>query len=167
MVGSTHYSLIRGLLSPELPKDKSFKDLDILKKQYDLESIIIVERFHFYEWNQKPGKSIANYLVSLRQLASWCDFVLSDVLWDQLVCGMSNENIQKVLFTKAKLTLEEAAEISQGMEAAALQSKELRGSLRSTSQMLAIQTPSKPCGWCRCGNHSERWGILRQCADLR
>ena len=49
VVGSTHYSLIRGLLSPELPKDKSFKDLGILKKQYDLESIIIVEQFHFYE----------------------------------------------------------------------------------------------------------------------
>ena len=32
MVGSTHYSLTHELVSPELPKDKSFKDLlDILK----------------------------------------------------------------------------------------------------------------------------------------
>ena len=33
VVGSTHYTLIRGLVSPELPKDKSFDELvDILKK---------------------------------------------------------------------------------------------------------------------------------------
>ena len=159
VVGSTHYSLIRGLVSPELAKDKSFEDLvDILKKHYDPEPIIIAERFHFYERSQKPGESIANYLASLRRLASRCDFgaFLSDALRDRLVCGMSNENIQKVLLTKAKLTLEKAVEISQGMEAAALQSKELRGSHRATSQVLSIQTPRKPCGRCGRGNHSEQ-----------
>ena len=49
VVGSTHYSLIRGLVSPSLPKDKSFEELvEILKKHYDPEPIIITERFHCY-----------------------------------------------------------------------------------------------------------------------
>ena len=50
VVGSTHYTLIRGLGSPKLPKDKSFDDLvGILKKHYDPEPLIIAKRFHFYE----------------------------------------------------------------------------------------------------------------------
>ena len=69
VVGSTHYSLICGLVSPELPKDKCFEDLmDILKKHYDPEPIIIAEQFHFCERNQKPGESIANYLQVTSQL---------------------------------------------------------------------------------------------------
>ena len=62
VVGSTHYNLILGLVSPELPKDKSFDDLvGILKKHYDPEPIIIAERVHSYERRQKPTESIANY----------------------------------------------------------------------------------------------------------
>ena len=41
---------------------------------------------------------------------------------------MQSDNIQKVLLTKANLTLDKAVEISQGMEAAAKQAKELKGS---------------------------------------
>ena len=67
VVGSTPYTLIRGLVSPELPKDKSFNELvSILKKHYDPEPIIIAERFHFYERQQKPNKSIVDYLATLR-----------------------------------------------------------------------------------------------------
>ena len=40
VVGSTHYSLLRGLVSPDLPKDKSFDGLvALLKKHYDPEAI--------------------------------------------------------------------------------------------------------------------------------
>ena len=41
-----------------------------LKKHYDPEPIIIAERFHFYQRNQKSGESIADYLACLRRLAS-------------------------------------------------------------------------------------------------
>ena len=46
VVGSAHYSLIRGLVAPELPKNKMYDELvDLLKKHYDPEPIIIAERF--------------------------------------------------------------------------------------------------------------------------
>ena len=130
VIGSRHYSLIRGLILPDLPKDKTYDQLvKLLTKHYDPEPIVIAERFHFYKRNQRSNKSIANYLTSLRRLASRRKFgtFLSKALRDWLVCGMQRENVQKVLLTKANLTLEKALEITQGMEAAAKQSKELKG----------------------------------------
>jgi hypothetical protein len=45
IIGPDHYTLLRGLVSPQLLKKKSFDELvDILKKQYDPEPIIIAER---------------------------------------------------------------------------------------------------------------------------
>ena len=134
MVGSKPYSLLRGLVSPELPKDKTYDELvDLLKKHFDPEPIVIAERFHFYQRNQKPGESIADYLAALRRLASRCKFgaFLTEALRDKLICGMHSENIVKVLLTKANLTLDKAMEISQAMEAAATQSKELTSSMFS------------------------------------
>ena len=118
VVGATHYTLIRGLVSPELLKDKTFDELiDLLKKHYDPQPIVIAERFHFYQRSQKPDETITNYLASLRKLASRCEFgaFLTEALRDRLVCGMQHENIQKVLLTKAKLDLDKALEISLGM----------------------------------------------------
>ena len=164
VIGSKQYSLLRGLVSPELPKDKSYDDLvGLLKKHFDPEPIVIAERFHFYQRNQKPGESIADYLAVLRRLASRCQFgnFLSEALRDKLVCGMHSESILKVLLTKANLTLEKAMEISQAMEAAAVQSKELttsRGSQRTSPAVLSAAAPvtaKSPCGRCGRGNHDQ------------
>ena len=63
VVGSDHYSLLRGLVSPQLPKDKSFDELVTqLKKHYDPKPIIIAERFHFYRRNQGSNESVGDYL---------------------------------------------------------------------------------------------------------
>ena len=159
VVGSTHYSLLRGLVSPDLPKDKSFDGLvALLKKHYDPEPIIIAERFHFYRRSQNAGESIAEYLATLRRLASRCKFggFLGEALRDRLVCGMQSESTQKVLLTKADLTLEKALEISQGMEAAAAKSKELKGSHRSTTNpVLSVDAPARTCTRCGRGNHEK------------
>ena len=166
VVGSKNYSLLRGLVSPALPKDKTYDELvELLKKHFDPEPIVIAERFHFYQRNQKAGESIAEYLATLRRLASRCQFgaFLSEALRDKLVCGMYSENIVKVLLTKATLTLEKAMEISQAMEAAAAQSKELtgtRGSQKTTPPVMNISSPKDPaakppCGRCGRGNHDK------------
>ena len=66
VVGSKLYSLLRGLVSPALPKDKTYDELvDLLKKHFDPEPIVIAECFHFYLRNQEPGESIADYLAAL------------------------------------------------------------------------------------------------------
>ena len=49
-IGSKRYSLIRGLVSQALPKDKSYEDLvTLLKKHYNPEPFVIAKCFYFYE----------------------------------------------------------------------------------------------------------------------
>ena len=163
VVGSAHYTLLRGLVAPKMPKDLSFDQLkETLKKHFDPEPILIAERFHFYQRNQDAGESIGAYLASLRRLASTCKFgdFLEDALRDRLVCGMLNESIQKVLLTKEDLTLSKAVSVSQGMEAAALKSKELHANKsgpRSAGSVMAVGAAapahSRTCGRCGRGNH--------------
>ena len=63
VIGSTHYTLLHGLVTPDLPKDKSYNQLvALLTKHYDPEPIVIAERFHFYQRYQKSGESIADYM---------------------------------------------------------------------------------------------------------
>ena len=128
VLGLRHYSLIRGLVSPHKPETKTLAELtDILTKHYDPEPIVIAERFRFYQRTQKSGESVADFLASLRNLASRCKFgeFLSEALRDRLVCGLSSEAIQKSLLAKEKLTLATALETALGMEAAAKRAKEL------------------------------------------
>ncbi len=67
MIGAKHYSLIQGLVSPALPKDKTLEELQtLLRKHYNPEPLVIAQQFHFYQRTQKPGESIADYLASLR-----------------------------------------------------------------------------------------------------
>ena len=85
---------------------------------------------------------------------------------------MQSENTQKVLLTKANLTLDKALEISQGMEAATLKSKELKGSHRSSSVMAVDAHASvKPCGRYGRGNHDKaackfRNAICHKCGKV-
>jgi len=154
VLGLRHYSLIRGLVSPTKPEDKTLAELtDILKKHYDPEPIVIAERFRFYQRTQKSGESVADFLASLRKLASRCKFgdFLSEALRDRLVCGFSSEAIQKSLLAKENLTLDTAMETVLGMEAAAKRTKELKGNQRPTPVFRVEKTspPTKTCG--RCG----------------
>ena len=48
VLGMKHYSLIRDLVSPGKPEDKSLDELTaLLTKHYDPEPIVIAEQFHF------------------------------------------------------------------------------------------------------------------------
>ena len=51
---------------------------------------------------------------------------MDTALRDRLVCGLGNESAQKRLLAETALTLKKAIEIAQAMEAADIQSKELR-----------------------------------------
>ena len=67
----------------------------------------IVERFKFNQRNQKQGESISEYIAELRKLSQFCEFNgLEDMLRVKIVCGMSNESLQKhPLSDKTNLTI--------------------------------------------------------------
>ena len=100
-MGAKAYELLRNLVAPDAPKDKRFNDL-VKTMHAHLKPkplIIIVERFKFYKRVQHEDEKVAEYIVSLKQLSTQCDFgtFLNDALRDQLVCGLRQEAIQRKL----------------------------------------------------------------------
>ena len=164
VIGSHLYKLLRNLVSPAKPADKSYEELtQVLKQHLVPKPIIIAERLKFRKRIQKPGENIATYLAFLKQLAETCDFkaFLDEALRDQLVCGLRSEAIQKRLLTEAELDLKKALEISQAMEAATKQTMELQGGtpvdsanyVRSGTHKATARQTKKPCYRCG-GKHS-------------
>ena len=120
VIGSETYSLLRSLISPAKPADKTFTQLvDVLKSHLNPTPIVMAERFKFYNRVQFPAESLHVYLADLRKMTIYCDFgeFLNDALRDKFVCGMSNSGIRKRLFTEKDLTLEKAVKLAISMEA--------------------------------------------------
>ena len=87
-------------VSPDRPKDKSFVELkELLVAHYSPKPILIAERFKFHHRNQLESKTVAQFVVELKQLALKCEFgtFLEEALRDRLVCGLKSVQIQKEL----------------------------------------------------------------------
>lgn len=163
-VGGKTYALLRSLVTPTAPKDKSFKDIsDALKEHFESKPIKVAERYYFRRRVQAPGESIAEFVAELHRLSTHCEFdgYLEDELCDQLVCGLRNKNIWKKLFLEANLTFQKALELAQSYKAAenAQQLKEsanasvsvqmITSGSRSGSQQQTAKRDSHTCH--RCG----------------
>ena len=100
----------------------SFKELiDILKKHYCPKTIVIYERFKFYNCCQKEHESVQEFIAQIKSYGSTCSFgdKLSEILYrDRLVIGLRNSKTQKALVTKEDLTFEEAVSIAVANKAA-------------------------------------------------
>ena len=59
MIGSRTYALLRSLLHPEVPGDKTYEQLvTAIQEHFELKRLVIVERFHFNRHNQDNGESV-------------------------------------------------------------------------------------------------------------
>lgn len=159
VMGAKTYNLLRSLIAPDKPGEKSFTEItDVLKKHLNPKPLLIAERFRFHKRNQLQSESITEYIAELRKLTEHCEFGagLSDALRDQLVCGMHNEGIQKRLLTEDKLTLARALEIAISMETATKDASELQGKHNEASSVHKFHTnqhnEKAPCF--RCGKKS-------------
>ena len=96
--GSKTYSLLRNLLVPTAPREKSFADIvATLKEHFEPKPLIIAERFTFHQRQQNQGEKVAEYVSELRRLALRCEFgpYLEEALRDRFVCGLKSEGVQK------------------------------------------------------------------------
>jgi len=91
-------------------------------------SILLHQRL----WNantrvRKSSESIATYVSELRTIAKNCNFgdTLETMLRDRLMCGVNDAIIQRRLLAEKALTFKKAMELSQSMESAAKNVKEL------------------------------------------
>ena len=129
-VGTATYTLLKNLVRPEKPQDKSLDELfKLLKSHFQPRIVVIAERFRFYHSLQREGETIANYMTELRRLSKHCDFgdYLDTVLRDQLVCGLYHEDVQRKILAKSELPLTKAVHIAQAAETARDETHALRG----------------------------------------
>ena len=106
-MGAKTYKLVRSLVAPEDPKDKSYEDLaKLLQDHFMSKPSAIVQRFRFNARSQQPGETIAMFLAELRHLSEHCEFgiTLDEMLRDRLVCVVRDIRIQRRLLVEPKLT---------------------------------------------------------------
>ena len=102
MVGANAYILVKDILTPEKPKDKTYAELrEALLSYCSPKPLIIAQRYKFYKRGQKEGEYVADYVITLKRLSATCDFgeFLKQALRDRLVCYLRDENIQRRLLT--------------------------------------------------------------------
>ena len=94
ILGASTYILLRDLVAPTKPSEKSFAQLkELLKKHYEPTRIVIAERFCFHRRSQQSGESIAQCMAELRKLATLCEFAgyLEEALRNRFVCGIATK----------------------------------------------------------------------------
>lgn len=98
--GASAYGLLRNLVHPEKPKDKSFQQIvDVMKGYYESKPLVIAKPFRFRKWVQKSNESASQFTAELQQLAAKCDFGdrLNEALRDGFASGINNEACQRKL----------------------------------------------------------------------
>ena len=155
--GAAAYQLIRNLVAPAKPTDKSFADIvKLVQDHYTPPPSVTVQRFKFHSRSQKEGESIAEFVAELRRLSEHCQFeaTLDDMLRDRLVCGVRDVRIQRRLLAEADLSFKKSFELSQAAEVAEQSAKDLQkpqqctlyraSHLHATAITVEARTPPTP-----------------------
>ncbi len=129
VVGPAPYKLLRSLLAPTRPDEKTFEQLAAtLASHYSPAPSEVVQRFKFNTRTRSTGESVAAFVAELRRLAEFCNYgdKLNEMLRDRIVCGVNNEAIQRKLLAERDLTYDRAFAIAQGSELADRNMREIR-----------------------------------------
>lgn len=85
VVGAETYQLIRSLVAPAKPKEKSFGNLvKLVQEHHQPIPSAIVQRYKFNSRAQKTGEFIATFVAELQRIAEHCKFggTLDEMLQD-------------------------------------------------------------------------------------
>ena len=154
--GSRTFDLLRNLLQPAKPGEKSFDELvEVLKGHYAPRPSVITQRYKFNTRIRQQGESVSTYVAELKAIAEFCDFPnLEQMLRDQLVCGIADLRIQKRLLQDAALTYKTAL----SMEMANKDATQLQRPGPPSTTVNAVQHRGRTTRYLcyRCGgNHSQ------------
>lgn len=158
--GSKTYGLIRNIVSPDKPSDKTYDELITeIRSHLKPKPLIIAERFKFHQRKQREGETVSQFMAELRKLSEHCNFeaFLNDALRDRFVCGLTSTATQRKLLSEADLTLKKAMDIAVSMELADCESRKLKESY-TLDEGKNAERAHKVFSQCfRCGknNHSE------------
>ena len=146
--GSKTYGLIRNLLQPKKLGDGELKEiLETLENHFSPKPSVIVERFKFHSRSRLEGENVSEFVVGLRRLSEHCQFgtTLEDMLRDRLVCGISDDRIQRRLLAERELAFEKAVEIATATEMASRNVMDLGGRTPSSDNNVnKVEEEAKP-----------------------
>lgn len=120
VIGPKVLKVLSDIVSPSEIDSKTYDELvEVLKKHYSPKKLIVAERYTFSCRVQKPGESIADFVVAIKHLAASCEFgsFLKDALRDKLVAGLANDNIREKLLCEEK-SFEESFSLALRLEQA-------------------------------------------------
>ena len=129
--GAGTYSLLRNLVAPAKPSDKSYDELvRVMNEHQNPKPSVIVERYKFNKRDRQPGESIPFYVTELKRLSEHCDFgvTLEDMIRDRLVCGVRSPKFQQRLLAETELSFDRALKIASAMERAEKNACDIEGS---------------------------------------
>ena len=163
-IGAKTYGLLRTLVAPRAPKEKTLDEIrKLLKSHFEPTPSVIAERYRFHRRDQTPGETIAAYVAELRKLTTHCKFedttdFLEESLRDRFVCGLRGESIRKRLFQEEKLTFTKAMELAQTLETASkdAQMKATEQVPSGNSTVHKVMSPSQKEACYRCGLTSHK-----------
>ena len=68
--GANIYQLVRSLVSPEKPADKTFEEIvKLVRDHLTLPSLCIVRRFYYHSRFQKKTETVGQFVAELRRLS--------------------------------------------------------------------------------------------------
>ena len=108
--------------------------MEKLENHFSPKPSVIVERFKFHSRSRLEGENVAEFVAGLRRLSEHCKFgtTLEDMLRDRLVCGISDDSIQRRLLGERELTFKKAVEIATATEMASRNVMDLGGKTPSS-----------------------------------
>ena len=123
--GPTTYQLIRSLVAPGKPSDRTFGEIvQLVQKHLTPAPSVIMQRFMFNGRVQEVDETIADFVAALRKLAQLCEF--GDTL-EQMLRDRRDNRVQRRLLAEPMLTFEKALEIAQASELAGKNALVLQG----------------------------------------
>ena len=94
--GQKVYGLIKNLLSPWRPTDKSYEELcELIKLHFNPKAGLIISRYKFYTHTRQEYQDISRFVADLRRLAEPCQFgaVLDEMPRDIFVIWVNHDVI--------------------------------------------------------------------------
>ena len=104
----------------------------------------IVQWFYFNTRIQEMEETVSEFVAGLCRLSEYCQFaaILDDMLRDRLVCGIQDRRLQQRLLAETDLTFQKALDISQGIEAAERNARDLQAK-QTPKPILALNQPTR------------------------
>ena len=145
--GPATYQLVRNLVTPAKPTEKTYAELVKLVQDHHVpKPPTLVARKEFHTRTRRPDESISEFVATLRKLTENCDFgdTLNKMLLDRLLCGCNDRRLQcKLLAEGDGLTFDKALTLAKTWEAAERGTKVIQEGAATNIQVVSANKPQR------------------------